>query len=183
MFVTCVGKKRHPTFQLTRWICCSMAFWISTRCCSLTYSVKRKPREFGREGFLFEGECGKSWVGQIGGFIKVHYNPNPCLDGWISWDFWSFFTRKFFGIPFQVSWIHQLVTCASSQVHGVIFWIYNHMWCNLQLFVTKIDKMHWYLTTKFEEAYCFSNADPCGSSTDGAVWIKDCNISDLQMVI
>ena len=28
--------------------------------------------------------------------------------------------------PFQVSWIHQLVICASSQVHGVMFPIYNH---------------------------------------------------------
>lgn len=64
----------------------------------------------GGEGCFFEGECGKSWVGQIGGFIKVHYNPNPCLDGWISWDFWSFFTRKLRNL-FQVSWIHQLVFC------------------------------------------------------------------------
>lgn len=66
--------------------------------------------------------------------------------------FGHFLPGSFSGIPFQVSWIHQLVICASSQVHGVIFPIYNHMWCNMQLFVTKIDKMHWYLTTKFGEA-------------------------------
>lgn len=96
-----MGRTDIPLSNLTRWICCSMAFWISTRCPVDLLGFAKASGIWSWRFFCLRGNVRKSWVGQIGGFLKVHYNPNPCLDGWISWDFWSFFTRKFFRNPFS----------------------------------------------------------------------------------
>ena len=140
------GKKRHPTFQPDQ------VDLLLHGVLDLNEVRSETVGNLVVKLVFLRGNVGKSWVGQIGGFLKVHYNPNPCLDGWISWDFWSFFTRKFFRNPFSSELDPPTSFLPHHRYMGWFFQFTLINWCNMQLFVTKIDKVLWYLTTKFGEA-------------------------------